>query len=123
MKTSRLMLVFAMVFCFVASLSYAQDMERKGACNADAEKFCKDVKPGQGRIVNCMQQHETELSPACKDQIAETKEKTREFVKACKTDAEKFCKDVKPGQGRIVRCLKANESALSPDCRKHLKSN
>ena len=54
MKTFRVVLVLAVVFCFVSSLSYAQEINAKGACNADIEKFCKDVQPGQGRIVKCM---------------------------------------------------------------------
>ncbi len=114
-------LVLAVVFCFVSSLSYAQEINKKGACNADIEKFCKDVQPGQGRIVNCMQQHEAELSAACRDQIAEAREKTQAFAKACKPDAEKFCKDVKPGQGRIIRCLKQHQTELSADCGGYFK--
>jgi len=37
------------------------------ACKADAEKFCKDVKPGKGRMKKCMKSHKKELSQACKD--------------------------------------------------------
>ncbi len=36
---------------------------------------------------------------------------------ACRADVQKFCKDVQPGGGRIGRCLKQNEAALSRDCR------
>jgi hypothetical protein len=39
------------------------------ACKPDAEKFCSDVKPGGGRIISCMRQHQDELSQACKDAI------------------------------------------------------
>jgi hypothetical protein len=121
MKTLRLILVVAVMFCFVSSLSYAQDVQKQGACKADYEKFCKDVKPGQGRIAQCMKQHEAEFSLACKEQLEAEREKARDFVKACKPDAEKFCKGIAPGNGRIYRCLKADEAQLSPDCKAHFR--
>ncbi len=121
MKTFRLMLVVAFAFCLVSSLAYAEDHARKGVCKADYEKFCKDVKPGDGRIIRCMLQHENELSQGCRDQIAAAREKEEAFVKACKPDAAKLCKGVKPGHGRIIKCLKANEAQLSPDCGAYFK--
>ncbi|MDO8526348.1 MAG: cysteine rich repeat-containing protein [Deltaproteobacteria bacterium] len=40
--------------------------EKADACNADREKFCKDVKPGKGHIHKCLKKHDSELSPECK---------------------------------------------------------
>jgi hypothetical protein len=37
----------------------------------------------------------------------------------CADDVAKYCKDVQPGGGRIVRCLKQHEQELSPACRQH----
>ena len=34
------------------------------ACAEDAEKFCKDVKAKD--VETCLDQHQAELSPACK---------------------------------------------------------
>lgn len=36
------------------------------ACKPDAEKFCANVTPGGGRIMQCLHQHQSELSDACK---------------------------------------------------------
>jgi hypothetical protein len=36
--------------------------------------------------------------------------------RVCRADAKKFCQGVKPGEGRIIACLKANSSKLSPNC-------
>jgi hypothetical protein len=36
---------------------------------------------------------------------------------ACKADLEKFCKDVTPGEGRKIACLKAHSDKLSSECK------
>lgn len=35
---------------------------------------------------------------------------------ACKADMEKYCKDVKPGDGRIMVCMQSNIDRVSPEC-------
>ncbi len=37
-------------------------------------------------------------------------------ARACRADMRKLCADVAPGGGRIIQCLRDNESALSPGC-------
>ncbi|MGD0278707.1 MAG: cysteine rich repeat-containing protein [Smithella sp.] len=69
MKTLKLILVVAAMFCFISSIAYAQGKEAKGPCRADIEKFCKDVKPGEGRIIECMKKHAEQLSPECKAKL------------------------------------------------------
>jgi hypothetical protein len=39
----------------------------------------------------------------------------------CAADAKKFCGDVKPGGGRIVKCMKSHESELTPACQADMK--
>lgn len=39
------------------------------ACKDDSEKLCKGTKPGGGRILKCLKQHEGELSAACKEKM------------------------------------------------------
>ncbi|MDO8804182.1 MAG: cysteine rich repeat-containing protein [Elusimicrobiota bacterium] len=46
-----------------------------GACAEDTAKFCKDVKPGEGRLAACLKEHEKELSQACRDRKARSGEK------------------------------------------------
>jgi hypothetical protein len=36
-----------------------------GACKAEKQSFCADVKPGEGRVVACLQAHQAQLGPAC----------------------------------------------------------
>lgn len=39
----------------------------------------------------------------------------------CSDDIARFCKEVIPGGGRIISCLKGNEDKLSHDCREKLQ--
>jgi hypothetical protein len=41
------------------------------ACESDVQKLCSGVAPGRGGIVRCLREHEGDLSPACKDQLAQ----------------------------------------------------
>jgi hypothetical protein len=40
----------------------------------------------------------------------------------CREDAKRLCQGVQPGGGRITRCLKENESKLSPECVEKIKA-
>jgi len=91
-------------------------------CSADIEKFCKDVQPGEGRIVQCLKAHNAELSSECKEKGQELKEKANAFKEACKEDADKFCKDVPRGHGARIQCLKDHEADLSPTCKEKMSS-
>ncbi|MCA1827181.1 MAG: hypothetical protein LC689_09625 [Myxococcales bacterium] len=42
---------------------------RHHPCRADRMKLCKDVKPGEGRIKACLNDHQADLSPKCKKGI------------------------------------------------------
>jgi Tol biopolymer transport system component len=43
--------------------------ERGDPCAADARKFCKGVRFGGGRLIRCLAEHETEITPACRERI------------------------------------------------------
>jgi len=68
------------VFALSAGLGLACSLpasaeKGKGPCAVDAAKFCKDVKPGEGRVKACLKEHEKELSEACRDRQARSGEK------------------------------------------------
>jgi hypothetical protein len=96
---------------------------KRGACHDDVLKFCKDVKPGAGRVQQCLTQHEAELSAACRDARTQAMQRVEKFHQACDADVQKLCKDVKPGGGRVAKCLKANEAQLSPACKAEFQAS
>ncbi len=118
MQMNWLALVAGAFCLFMAAGVSAESVDKP--CVADAEKLCKGVQPGDGRVARCMKEHENELSPGCKENIGKLKEKIRDVAEACKDDAAKLCKDTKPGQGRILRCLKQHEGELSPACKEQM---
>ena len=42
----------------------------RDACAADHARFCADVRPGGGRILQCFQAHAADLSPACRTALS-----------------------------------------------------
>ncbi|HXH12138.1 MAG TPA: cysteine rich repeat-containing protein [Alphaproteobacteria bacterium] len=51
----------------------AQAQEVSQACQSDVQQFCQGVKPGRGAIAKCLRAHESELSAACKDELAQVR--------------------------------------------------
>ena len=99
-----------------------------GACKADMEKFCKDVKPGEGRIIECLKTHEADLSKECKEHgdkmKAHMKKEMEELNEDCKAEIAANCKDVKPGHGAVVKCLADHKSdKYSAKCSEELKEH
>lgn len=94
------------------------------ACLPDLKKFCAKVKPGNGRLVDCLRENEEQLSKGCRKTHSEHYRKMESGPDAkgsCAGDAEDFCSDVTPGTGRLARCLKDNLSDLSEPCAKVVK--
>lgn len=94
-----------------------EEVKKAGPCGPDIEKFCKDVQPGEGRIVHCLKAHEHDLSAECKEKGEELKDNVADFNDACRGDLDRFCKDVQPGEGRLLFCLKKHKKELAAPCR------
>lgn len=121
MNAFKIMLIAVVILCFAAPFSFAEDLAKDGPCQADIQKFCKNVRPGNGKVLLCMRQYSRHLSAACVDHIGVVREKTKPFAKACKEDARKFCGNVEQAQGAVYRCLKKNQDSLSAVCANQVK--
>jgi hypothetical protein len=96
----------------------AEFREEAQACEADVQKLCPNTKPGPERR-DCMRAHKDQVSPECKqlfEHVMERRGDMHEAMRACGGDVAKFCKGAQPGGGRIMECLKAHQSELTPDC-------
>jgi hypothetical protein len=118
----QVVIVAALLAAMGSALAEQQDAG--GACRADAQRLCKGVEPGQGRLAQCMKEHEAQVSAECKAHMQKMHEamqaRMQEFNDACKADVQQHCKDVQPGEGRIVGCLRKNEGTLSAPCKEQL---
>ena len=94
-------------------------------CHDDTARLCRGIVPGQGRIIACLKNNFASLSSECalslagkaqhKKQNSELRQPKINF-KDCRDDTERLCRRVKPGEGRIIACLKSNAEALSSKC-------
>lgn len=112
--------------CFGFSQEISVFAADQDPCATDVAKFCKDVPQKPGAIMKCLEQHEGQLSDACRAHEAkmertrmESREiamQQRKFRQACKEYLDKFCKDATSAQGGPVKCLQEHENELSAPC-------
>ena len=117
MKSVKWIGLAVAILCVVLMNGAPANAQTKNACAEDVAKYCKDVTPGGGRVVKCLKEHEKDLSPECKAGQEKARARAKEAHEACADDVQKLCKDVQPGEGRVIRCLRENSKDLSPECR------
>ena len=101
----------------LAAAALALPALAQGPCAADAQRLCQGIPPGGGRIHACLKSNPDKLSPACRQNLQQAENRAREIHAACQADVWQFCQGIRPGQGRILACLKSHEAELSPPCR------
>lgn len=114
--------VLTLLICLMTGLiaDAAVAAEAKGPCAKDVAALCGGVEPGGGRVLACLKEHQESVSSACKDYLIDIRDKLQDAQQACQGDVKKLCSGVKPGEGRIVNCLKQHQAELSPICREKL---
>lgn len=97
-------------------------------CEKELSSYCKDVTPGGGRILACLFAHADKLSGRCEYAVYDAAAQLERAVSAltyvaneCDDDMDKFCASVEAGEGRILTCLKKNESKVSKRCNQAMK--
>lgn len=97
-------------------------------CEKELTTYCKDVTPGDGRILACLYAFQDKLSPRCEyalyDSAAQLDRALNALVYAaneCRDDLKSYCADVKPGEGRLRDCLDKNEAKVSDRCKAAMK--
>jgi hypothetical protein len=128
---SIVLAITASALAFGAAAAFAAEDIIESArvgCQKEIDTFCKDVTPGEGRILQCLSAHEDKLSPRCNYSLADASLQVERVALAikyaasqCKADLEKHCSDIPVGDGRIAQCLKKNDATLAADCKQALK--
>lgn len=108
------------VACLIVGSSSNGSAKPARSCDEDITRFCKDVQRGGGQVVKCLQEHDKDVTRACKQEMTEMKTRMKGFKEFCGDDVQKYCKDVTPGEGRIIQCLKGYEPHLSLQCKSNL---
>jgi hypothetical protein len=110
--------------------AWAQDLVKsvQEGCKTELETYCKDVTPGEGRVLACLYAREDKLSGRCEYALYDAAAQLEHALSAltyvtneCSADLEKYCAAIKPGEGRLAACMKKNENSLSARCQQAIK--
>ena len=95
-------------------------------CKQEITTYCKDVTPGENRVLACLYAHEDKLSGRCDFALYDAAVQLERAVEAlayveseCHADLEKHCSAINPGEGRLAACLKRNK--VSERCDQAMK--
>ena len=128
-----LLLLIAVVFIAGPALA-AQDpamsvaesviMTFTEGCEKELTTYCKDVTPGDGRLIACIYAHEDKLSGQCEYAMYDSAVQLERAVSAlsyvineCSDDIDAYCAGVEAGEGRIMECLEKNDAKVSQRCK------
>jgi hypothetical protein len=131
MKKRFFLLAVVAIFFVSNSSAWAADKivetVAKG-CEKELTSYCKDVTPGEGRILACLYAHSDKLTGQCEYALYDSAVQLERFVAAltylaneCDADMEKFCADIAVGEGRVLKCLDDNAEKISARCTQALK--
>jgi hypothetical protein len=125
-----LMVVIGMVLVLSGAVSAQQtliDSVVKG-CDKELKTYCKDVTPGEGRGLACLYAFSDKLTPQCEYALYDAAAQLERAVAAlsytvneCREDLTKFCADIKPGEGRLLKCIEKNDAKVTPRCKSAMK--
>lgn len=96
----------------------------KEGCKKELDSFCKEVTPGEGRLLACMYAYQDKLSGRCEYALYDASTQLQHAVATltyvaneCADDLKKHCADVEAGGGRLAACLKKNEKDVAQRCK------
>jgi hypothetical protein len=129
-KKVLFVLVLGMVLVFGTQVLAAEKLVESvtNGCKKELETYCKDVTPGEGRVLACLYAYEDKLSGQCEYALYDAAAQLERALTAltyvaneCRDDLQKFCSDIRPGQGRLLACIDKNEKQVSGRCKQAMK--
>jgi len=122
--------VIGMVLVFHGAVSAQQTLIEsvvKG-CDKELKTYCKDVTPGEGRVLACLYSFWDKLSDQCDNalydaaaQLARAVSALSYVVNECRDDLKTYCSDIQPGEGRLLQCMDRNYTKVNKRCKQALK--
>ena len=136
--TKKMLMAGLLLLFLGAPVFAAEDPLLKGAqgaldtfvegCQQELTTFCKDVTPGEGRVIACLFAYQDKISSRCEyalydsvGQLDRTLTNLSYAINECRDDLKSYCADTKPGEGRLLDCLSKNETKISNRCNYALK--
>ncbi len=124
-------IAFLVMFCVIAVSGGCATAQQRGpvdivkdGCKTELDSFCKDVTPGEGRVLACLYAYEDKLSNRCEYALYDAATQLQRAVEAlayaaneCRDDLRTYCSDINPGGGRLVQCLDRNQDKISARCK------
>jgi len=93
-------------------------------CMTELETYCKDVTPGQKRVLACLYAYGDKLSGKCEYALYDAAVQLERAIAAlsyvvneCTEDLNKFCAEVEAGEGRLLVCLDEHAPDVSARCK------
>lgn len=97
-------------------------------CKKELDTYCKNVTPGEGRMLACLYAYGDKLSGQCEFALYDAAAQLERAVAAlsyvvneCQDDLEELCSNVAVGEGRLAKCLEKNEAKVSARCKQAQK--
>ena len=128
--------VFSIIVVLIVTIGVAGNLSAQeslidtvaNGCKTEIATYCKDVKPGEGRILACLYAYEDKLSGKCEYALYDAAARLERAVaaltyvaKECEADIVANCSGVKAGEGRVLQCLEKNEAKVSQRCKGAIK--
>jgi hypothetical protein len=131
----RRLIIGVAVFSCVMFLGGIAVAQQKGpaekvldGCNKEFEAYCKNVTPGEGRLLACLYAYGDKLSSRCEYALYDAAAQLERAVTAlsylaneCRDDLKTYCPALQPGEGRLLNCLDKKKDALSDRCKNAFK--
>nr|SVE75746.1 EOG090X05VD [Daphnia hispanica] len=92
-------------------------------CASDERRFCAQIKPGQGRVLECLKSHRKQLDDICHAAIFQVEKEEMDdssvdfqFIQQCKDPIRRLCQN---DASNALECLKGylEDSTLEAHCK------
>ena len=117
--------IFSIAICLTLLLAVSAGAQQSlvetvaNGCKAEIETYCKDVTPGEGRVLACLYARSDKLSSKCEYALYDAAAQLERAVAAlsyvvneCADDLDQFCTGVAAVNGRLKDCLEKNDKKV-----------